>query len=130
MQLANPIWLWGLSGMLIPIGIHLLSRKEGRVIRIGSVRHLEDTISKQFKSIRLNEFILLGLRCLLIIILVLFLAGLDLNITGKNGKWLLIEGGLDKDNEFSSLIDSLSHLLWLSKCCPEIQFEQSQNFLT
>ena len=107
MQFVNPIWLWGLAGLLIPAAIHLLSRKEGKVIKIGSVRHLEDTLSKQFKSIRLNELALLALRCLLIAILTLFLAGLQLGIGGKEGKWLLIENGLENDREFSSLIDSL-----------------------
>jgi hypothetical protein len=23
MQLTNPIWLWGLTGLIIPIGIHI-----------------------------------------------------------------------------------------------------------
>jgi len=107
MQFTNPTWLWGFWGLLIPVAVHLLSRKEGKIIKIGSVRYLEDTVSKQFKSIRLNELILLALRCLLITILVLFLAGLQLNIGGKNEKWLLIESGIEDDPEFSSLVDSL-----------------------
>src|SRR5687767_2711962 len=108
MLFLNPIWLWGLTGILIPIGIHLLSRKEGRTIKIGSVRHLENTHTKQFKSLRLNEILLLVLRCLLITILVFLLSGLHIKGTKKKGlQWLLVEKGLEHEPEFSLLIDSL-----------------------
>ena len=107
MELVNPIWLWGLSGLLIPIGIHLLSRREGKIIKIGSIRHLEETNSKQFKSIRLNELGLLFLRCLIITILVLFLSGFHFQTLEKSGKWLMVESGLERDDQLSVLIDSL-----------------------
>ena len=107
MQFVNPIWLWGLTGLLIPIGIHLLSRREGKIIKIGSIRHLEETNSKQFKSIRLNEFLLLILRCLIITILVLFLSGFNFKSLQESGKWLIVESGLEHDQQFSVLTDSL-----------------------
>jgi len=107
MKLIDPIWLWGLSGLLIPIGIHLLSRREGKIIKIGSIRHLEETSSKQFKSIRLNELVLLLLRCLVITILVLSLGGFHFQALEKSGKWLLVESGLERDDRFLILIDSL-----------------------
>jgi hypothetical protein len=107
MELINPIWLWGLAGLLIPIGIHLLSRREGKIIKIGSIRHIEETNSKQFKSIRLNELVLLLLRCLIITILVLFLSGFHFQTLEKSGKWLIVESGLERDDQLSALIDSL-----------------------
>jgi hypothetical protein len=109
MQFANPIWLAGLGGILIPLAIHLLSRKEGKVIRIGSIRHFEETSTRQFKSIKLNEILLLILRSLLILLIVSFLAELQWpgNSDGKT-KWLLIEKGLEHDRELSNLIDSLT----------------------
>jgi Aerotolerance regulator N-terminal len=107
MELVNSIWLWGLSGLLIPIGIHLLSRREGKIIKFGSIRHLEETNSKQFKSIRLNELVLLLLRCLIITILVLFLAGFHFQTLERSGKWLIVESGLERDDQLSVLIDSL-----------------------
>ena len=69
MALANSFWLWGLSALSVPLIIHLLSRREGKVIRMGSLRYLQDSNTQQFKSLRLNEIILFILRCLLIIIL-------------------------------------------------------------
>lgn len=107
MHLVNPIWLWGLSGLMIPVGIHLLSRREGKIIKIGSIRHLDETNSKQFKSIRLNEFFLLILRCLIITIVVLFLSGFHFKSFQKSGKWLMVEKGLEHDPQFSILTDSL-----------------------
>jgi hypothetical protein len=107
MQFSNPILLWGLLGLSIPIGIHLLSRKEGKTIKIGSIRHLEDADTKQFKSIRLNEMLLLALRCLLITVLVFALSGVHFSFPVKKENWLLIEKSLEQDKEFQMLIDSL-----------------------
>lgn len=109
MQFANPIWLWALSGLVIPVGIHLLSRKEGRVIYIGSLRHLDESSTRQFKAIRLNEILLLIIRCLLIIFTVLLLAGIQWRHTAmEEHKWLVIEHGIPKDNAIKSLTDSLT----------------------
>ncbi|HEY5749582.1 MAG TPA: BatA domain-containing protein [Chryseolinea sp.] len=108
MMFAHPIWLWGLTGLLIPIGIHLLSRKEGKVVRMGSIRYLEDSTTKQFRSLRLNEVLLLVLRCLAIALLVFLLSGLQFNTSGSHQKkWLVVEAGLENDARFSSLSDSL-----------------------
>ena len=107
MQLINTIWLWALSGLIVPIGIHLLSRRSGKIIRFGSIRHLEDTSTRQFRSIQINELLLLVLRCLLIALVVLLLAGIHINTSVKKDKWLLIEKGLENDPDFEMLIDSL-----------------------
>lgn len=109
MQFANPIWLWALSGLVIPVGIHLLSRKEGKVIYIGSLRHLDESSTRQFKAIRLNEVLLLIIRSLLIILVVLLLAGIQWRHTAtEEQKWLVIEPGMAKDNAITSLTDSLT----------------------
>ena len=107
MQFVNTIWLWGLAGLIIPIGIHLLSRKAGNVIRFGSIRHLSDTNTRQFKSIRLNEWALLILRSLVITCLVFLISGLHIDAFEKKSKWLLVDKGLADDQEFALLIDSL-----------------------
>lgn len=105
MQFANSIWLWGLTGMIIPVAIHLLSRKQGKVIKFGSIRHLDETSTRQFKAIRLNEVVLLLLRCLFIVFLVLGLAGLQ--VGSEKNKWLIIENGLENHPDYTVLIDSL-----------------------
>lgn len=106
MQFANPIWLAGLAGILVPLAIHLLSRKEGKVIRIGSIRHFEETSTRQFKSVKLNEILLLALRSLLILFMVSVLAGLQWpgDSSGET-KWILIEKGLEHDKDIEKVIE-------------------------
>lgn len=105
---ANPSWLYGLLGLLIPIGIHLLSRKEGKTIYVGSIRHLADSDTAQFSSIRLNEILLLLLRLILITLVVFMLAGFDFQTQADQSKqWLVIEKGIERDKSYSPTIDSL-----------------------
>jgi hypothetical protein len=106
MLFTNPIWLWALAGLSIPIGIHLLSRKEGKVIRIGSLRHLVETNTQQFKGIRLNEIVLLILRCTLITLFVLLMSGLSFEKSKQSeAKWVLIEKGLEDVPEVHSQLE-------------------------
>lgn len=108
MSFLNPIWLWGLTGLLLPVAIHLLSRKEGNVIRLGSVRYVVDSTSARFSSIRLNEIWLLLVRCLLLLFIIFFLSGLYFSFESSHDKkWLVVEKGLERDNDFMPLIDSL-----------------------
>ncbi len=108
MLFTNPIWLWGLTGMAVPVAIHLLSRKEGKTIPLGSTRHLREAPTARFRHIRLNEIALLALRCLLILLFVALLAGFESGLVEKpRDRWLLIESGIEKDQRFSNLVDSL-----------------------
>jgi len=74
MSFLNPTYLWALLGLAIPIAIHLWSKKEGKTIKVGSIKLLQSADSKQSSSIQINEYILLALRLLLITILVLIIA--------------------------------------------------------
>lgn len=107
-QFAQPFALWALAGLSIPIAIHFLSRKEGKVIRIGSIRHLEETTTQKFKGIRINEILLLIIRCLSIIVFALLLAGMQFS-TNDSGteRWLLLEKGMEDDVRLKTLRDSL-----------------------
>ena len=123
---ANPIWLYGLLGLLVPIAIHLLSRKEGKTIYIGSIRHLTDSDTAQFSSIRLNEILLLILRLLLLTVLVFILAGFSFNLDRNDKKlWLVIEKGVEKEEQYKPLLDSLStngfEIHWLTSGLPEFK---------
>ena len=123
---ANPIWLYGLLGLLVPIGIHLLSRKEGKTIYIGSIRHLTDSDTAQFSSIRLNEILLLILRLLLLTVLVFILAGFSFNLnTNDKKRWLVIEKGVEKEEQYKPLLDSLNtngfEIHWLTSGLPKFK---------
>src|SRR5690349_19974678 len=107
MIFTNPIALAALAGILVPLAIHLLSRKEGKLIRIGSLRHLEETSTRQFKSIKLNEMVLLILRSLLIVWLSLLLCSIYLAAPSSGSGWLLVEKGLYSDPGVQQLSDIL-----------------------
>lgn len=109
MTLLNPIWLWALGGLAIPVAIHLLSRKEGKTIRMGSIRFLTETATHKFSSIRINEMALLAIRSLLIMLMVLFLASVLITPqdSGAIKKWVVIEKGFENNNQLRNLLDSL-----------------------
>ena len=106
-QFLNPIWLWALAGLLFPLGIHLLSRKEGKVFLIGSTRFIEETRTSRFSSIRLNEILLLLLRCIMITLLVFYISGLSFS-SDEPEKWLLLERGVEEYGLSNVIRDSLT----------------------
>jgi hypothetical protein len=111
MSFINPLYLWAFTGLLLPIGIHLLSRKEGNIIKVGSLRHVEESNTSQFKSIRLNELLLLLSRCLMIALLVLFISGARCSQVPfqHSPKWLLLEKGLENDARIAPQVDTLKN---------------------
>lgn len=106
MQITQPLWLWGLLALAVPVAIHLLSRKEGRVVPVGSLRHLRETTSQQFRGIRLNEYVLLALRLLLITLFVLLLSGLFWKNTERQ-LWVVVDRSIIFDPRAMALADSL-----------------------
>lgn len=61
----SPSAIWGLLGLIIPIIIHLLSKKKKKEIFFGSIQFLEETPSNSARSIRLSDLPLLLIRCFL-----------------------------------------------------------------
>jgi len=110
MSFLNPIYLWALLGLAIPIAIHLWSKKEGKTIKIGSIKLLNDEDSRQSSSISINELLLLFIRLSLITLLVLILAEPQIERENNNTTiTFIVEPSLLKNNEISTLIDSLTN---------------------
>jgi hypothetical protein len=110
-QFANPLWLWGLLGLAIPITIHLLSKKEGKVIYVGSVRYLEESSTARFRSVRLNEVLLLLLRCLFLTLLILLLAGTSVYFFSTNKtRWILFEKGIENTDDYNRWVEKVDGL--------------------
>jgi hypothetical protein len=105
-MISNPAYLFALAGLAVPVVIHFLSRKEGKVIKLGSVRHVVETSTQQFKGIKINEIILLVLRCAMITVFSLLLSGLRCATQGKE-KWTIVENGLKGLSDINSVLDSL-----------------------
>lgn len=74
MVFLNPLFLWTLLGLSIPVAIHFWSKKKVKTIKIGSTQLLRELHPKQTRSIRLNHWFLLLLRMIIITLIALILA--------------------------------------------------------
>jgi len=96
-QFLYPIGLLALAGLMIPLIIHLWNVKQGKTIKIGSIIFLGESSSASSKSFRINDWLLLVLRCLLLILLAFLLAQpylkKTISVNNKTG-WVL----MDKNN--------------------------------
>ncbi len=74
MQWLAPLGLLSLLALVLPLAIHLLSRKSGKIIKVGSLQFLISSPSARFKSLRLSELPLMLVRMALLAVLALLLA--------------------------------------------------------
>ncbi|WP_339700673.1 BatA domain-containing protein [Algoriphagus aquimarinus] len=73
MPFLQPILLWGLLGISIPILIHLWRGKKGKVMSWAAMHWLSTQESSVAKGFRLENILVLLLRVLLLVLLVLLL---------------------------------------------------------
>lgn len=71
---SAPFALFSLVALTIPLVIHLLHRRPGKRIKVGSIKFLQESQRHRFKSFRLHEVPLLLLRAALVAILAMLLA--------------------------------------------------------
>ncbi|WP_299212240.1 BatA domain-containing protein [uncultured Aquimarina sp.] len=129
MFFLNPTYLWALAGLLVPLAIHLWSKKEGKTIKVGSTKLLSESDSKQSRSIQLNEFFLLVVRMLLISVLVLLIAGFQIK---KKAATIpityMVEPSLLDDERIQTIIDTIdtgASLRLLESGFPELDTDQT-----
>ena len=79
MSFGISAWLWIFAAMIIPVMIHLWSRKSGQPKMLPTFRFLPEKSIARASRIELHEKTLLFLRILLILLISLLLAGLFLN---------------------------------------------------
>jgi hypothetical protein len=70
----NPIMLAGLAAVAVPIIIHLLNRRKFHKVVWAAMRFLQNAVEQNQKRMRIEDLILLALRCLLLALLALALA--------------------------------------------------------
>ena len=137
MSFMNPLYLWALLGLLIPLAIHLWSKKEGKTIKIGSIKLLSEEDSKQSSSISLNELLLLLFRFLIVALVVLIMAEPQFKRDTKNtALTYIVEPSLINDVKIAPLLDSLKQdfpVLLLKQEFPkldELTINDSSNYET
>jgi len=74
MSFLNPIMLFGIAAVSVPIIIHLLNRRRFQKIVWGAMRFLKLSVEQNQRRMRIEDMILLALRCLLLLLLALALA--------------------------------------------------------
>ena len=109
MFFANPMYLWALLGLAVPVAIHLWSKDEGRTVKVGSIANLKEAENAQTRILQLNEWLLLLLRILAIALLVFILAEPFVKTKTKNQDLVyLVEPELLKIDTFKTSLDSLA----------------------
>ena len=74
MSFLNPIMLAGLAAVSVPIIIHLLNRRKFHKVVWAAMRFLQNAVEQNQRRMRVEDMILLALRCLLLALLALALA--------------------------------------------------------
>jgi hypothetical protein len=121
--LQTPSAMLGLLTLLIPLGIHLLSKARPRVIAFAHIAFIKVKTSPLLRQFRLTQLILLGLRMLLLLLATLILAQLywhnvrgDINQQVKSHillteDWLHHATDIEKQTLFDQINDSSLVLL-------------------
>ncbi len=129
MFFLNPSYLWALLGLTIPIAIHLWSKKEGKTIKIGSIKLLSEADSRQSSSFKLNELLLLLIRLLIISLLVFILAEPQIKLKPLNNPiTYLVEPSLANNENVIKIIDAINSdapVRLLQKGFPELSSDVS-----
>jgi hypothetical protein len=89
MAFLNSIWLWsalGLIGVAVPVAIHLLNRFYGRRTEWAAMELLRRALMTRANQVRLEDLLMLLLRCLVFVLLALALARPTLR--SEAGKWV------------------------------------------
>jgi hypothetical protein len=98
------------GGISIPVVVHLWNIRQGKILKVGSIRLLARTAQQRARSLQITEWVLLLLRCLLIILLALLLARPYWKTSAQKG-WILMEksDAVQAYAHFKPLVDSLLH---------------------
>src|SRR6185295_13646026 len=74
MSFLNPIMLFGVAAVSVPIIIHLLNRRKFQKVVWAAMRFLKLSVEQNQRRMQIEDMILLALRCLLLALLALALA--------------------------------------------------------
>ncbi|HJQ67048.1 MAG TPA: BatA domain-containing protein [Gemmatimonadales bacterium] len=103
--LLTPVWLAGLGALIVPLALHLWSRRGGHPVRVGSIRLLAGSPPATRRSWTVQEPWLLALRCAVLAAIALALAGPYWTSPGAGGRTLALVARDVRDRE--AVVDSL-----------------------
>ncbi len=79
MQFVEPYLLWGALTVAIPVAIHFWHQKQGKLLPWAATQWLIEKQQQQSRGLRLDNILLLIIRCLLLVLLAILLAQPILN---------------------------------------------------
>ena len=74
MNLLQPTFLFAASAIAVPIILHLVFRRHTRVVRLGSIRFLDELIRETVRRRKVRQWLLLALRVACLLLLALLFA--------------------------------------------------------
>ncbi|MFM8477015.1 MAG: VWA domain-containing protein [Planctomycetaceae bacterium] len=122
MTLLNPLLAFGAVALLVPLLIHIFNRSRFRTIEWGAMHLLESVISQNRRRFRIDQLILLLIRCLIPAVLAACLARPVITGTGLLGNApvglvLLLDNSYSMEatdpagTRFSAAVDSACQVL-------------------
>jgi hypothetical protein len=91
-QFVNPIWLAAGAAIIVPVILHMWNDRRGKLLRIGSVVLLTGRAQRMAWRRLVSQWLLLLVRCLLLLTLAVLLARpVFRKVAGSNG-WVLMVG--------------------------------------
>lgn len=74
MTFLQPVFLWGLLAIAIPVLIHLWHQKRGQPLPWAAMQWLHEASEQQQRGLKFDDWLLLAVRCLVIALLSVLLA--------------------------------------------------------
>ena len=71
----NPLWLWALPAVALPLILHLVARRQPPTVAFPAVRYLQQVTRDHQRRLKLQHWLLLLVRTLLVLALILAAAG-------------------------------------------------------
>lgn len=81
----HPAWLWALPAAALPLVLHLIARRQPPTVPFPAVRYLQQVTREHQRRLKLQHWLLLLVRTLLILALVLAAAGPTVARNGMTG---------------------------------------------
>ena len=67
----NPLWLWALPAAALPLILHLVARRQPPTVAFPAVRYLQQVTRDHQRRLKLQHWLLLLVRTLLVLALIL-----------------------------------------------------------
>jgi hypothetical protein len=82
-----------MTGVIIPLLIHLWNVRKGETLKVGSISFFTETPVSRARSLQLTDLLLLLIRCLVFILLAMFIAQpiLSSAFSSSHKGWILVE---------------------------------------